>query len=71
VLTPPSIIIGAYTTALKEWLPLAEQGDAIAQSNIGVMYERGEAAPHKPFPTGQAIASKKSVNPFSETLIKR
>ena len=30
-----------YATALREWTPLAEQGDARAQSNLGYMYENG------------------------------
>jgi uncharacterized protein len=29
---------GDFATALKEWQPLAEQGDASAQFNLGVMY---------------------------------
>ena len=33
---------GDYATALKEFKPLAEQGDAIAQHNLGVMYGRGQ-----------------------------
>ena len=28
---------GDYATALREWTPLAEQGDANAQYNLGVM----------------------------------
>ena len=32
---------GNYATALKEWRPLAEQGDAKAQSNLGWMYDNG------------------------------
>ena len=32
---------GDFATALKEWKPLAGQGDADAQYNLGVMYERG------------------------------
>ena len=32
---------GDYATALKEWRPLAEQGDANAQSNLGWMYDNG------------------------------
>ena len=32
---------GDYSTALKEWTPLAEQGNASAQSNLGLMYEKG------------------------------
>ena len=29
---------GDFATALREWTPLAEQGDADAQSNLGLMY---------------------------------
>ena len=32
---------GDYVTALQEWRPLAEQGDASAQQNMGMMYENG------------------------------
>ena len=32
-----------YVTALREWQPLAEQGDAKAQLNLGSMYSKGEA----------------------------
>jgi len=32
---------GDYATALKEWRPLADQGDADAQFNLGVMYQEG------------------------------
>ena len=34
--------IGDYATALKEWTPLAEGGDSVAQHNLGLMYENGE-----------------------------
>ena len=33
---------GDFKTALAEWTPLAEQGDAIAQYNLGIMYANGE-----------------------------
>ena len=33
---------GDYKTALKEWQPLADQGDAGAQYNLGWMYENGK-----------------------------
>ena len=33
---------GDYNTALKEWTSLAEQGEAKAQFNLGIMYERGQ-----------------------------
>ena len=32
---------GDYAAALREWRPLAEQGDADAQYNLGLMYESG------------------------------
>ena len=32
---------GDYATALRLWRPLAEQGDAFAQYNLGVMYDAG------------------------------
>ena len=33
---------GDYATALREWRPLAAQGDAKAQNNLGVMYAWGQ-----------------------------
>jgi TPR repeat protein len=36
---------GDYETALKEWLPLAEQGKAQAQFNLGLLYQRGQGVP--------------------------
>ena len=33
---------GDYATALSLWRPLAEQGHAFAQTNLGVMYARGQ-----------------------------
>ena len=36
---------GDYATALREWRPLAEQGHANAQYNLGLMYRDGEGAP--------------------------
>ena len=34
-----------YGTALREWRPLAEQGDADAQLNLGFMYDNGYGVP--------------------------
>ncbi len=34
-----------YETALNEWRPLAEQGNADAQFRLGVMYQRGHGVP--------------------------
>jgi hypothetical protein len=36
---------GDYATALRLWRPLAEQGNAPAQSNLGVMYLDGKGVP--------------------------
>ncbi len=36
---------GDYATALKEFRPLAEQGDASAQFSVGTMYESGLGVP--------------------------
>ncbi len=36
---------GDHATALREWRPLAEQGNAKAQFNLGVMYDRGLGVP--------------------------
>ena len=33
---------GDFSTALREWRPLAEQGDASAQNNLGFMYVYGK-----------------------------
>ena len=33
---------GDYATALAEWRPLAESGDAAAQFNVAMMYARGD-----------------------------
>ena len=32
---------GDFATALREWKPLAEQGHATSQYNLGVMFEKG------------------------------
>lgn len=34
-----------YASALKDWRPLAEQGDAGAQYNLGMMYDLGQGVP--------------------------
>ncbi len=36
---------GDYVTALKEWRPLAERGDAQAQRDLGLMYNNGQGVP--------------------------
>jgi uncharacterized protein len=36
---------GDYATALQEWKPLAEQGNATAQYNLALMYGNGRGVP--------------------------
>ncbi len=36
---------GDYATALREWKPLAKQGQASAQYNLALMYEDGRGVP--------------------------
>ena len=36
---------GDYATALREWTPLAKQGDAAGQYNLGYMYGNGKGVP--------------------------
>ena len=36
---------GDYATALREWRPLAEQGDPSAQFRLGLLYENGNGVP--------------------------
>lgn len=36
---------GDFKTALREWQPLAEQGDARAQFSFGLLYENGDGVP--------------------------
>ena len=36
---------GDFATALKEWTPLAEGGDSVAQYNLGLMYYNGWGVP--------------------------
>ncbi len=36
---------GDYKTALREFKPLAKQGDALAQFSLGVMYYTGKGVP--------------------------
>ncbi len=36
---------GDYSAALGEWRPLAEQGRAAAQYNLGVLYRKGQGVP--------------------------
>jgi uncharacterized protein len=36
---------GDYATALREWQPLAKQGHAVAQYNLGLLYSNGQGVP--------------------------
>jgi TPR repeat protein len=37
-----AVKVGDFKTALQEWRPLAEQGNAAAQNNLGLMHRNGE-----------------------------
>ena len=56
---------GDYATAYREWLPLAEQGLANAQYNLGVKYGNGEGVPQD---DGEAVTliDKRWGSPFRE-----
>jgi len=36
---------GDYETAYREWMALAEQGSAVAEFNLGLMFEQGKGRP--------------------------
>ncbi len=36
---------GDYKTALREWQPRAEQGEAVPQYNLGLLYDNGQGVP--------------------------
>jgi TPR repeat protein len=36
---------GDFITALREWRPLAQQGNAAAQNHLGYMYDAGQGVP--------------------------
>ena len=36
---------GNFATALRKWKPLAEQGDAAVQFNLGILYRLGKGLP--------------------------
>ena len=38
---------GDFETASENWRPLAEQGDADAQYNLGVMHDGGDGVPEE------------------------
>ena len=40
-----AFVLGDYAAALREWSPLAEQGDAEAQAALGLMYSKGLGIP--------------------------
>lgn len=67
---------GDYETALAEWRPLAEQGNADAQFGLGLMYRNGKGIPQNDadamvwlsFPTSRLASSFKylcSKTPFN------
>src|SRR5580698_7611971 len=50
-----------YATAYSEWKPLADKGDANAQCNLGIMYQKGlgvDRDPGQAFQLFQAAANQ-------------
>lgn len=61
---------GDYETALRELRPLAEQGDAIAQHALGLMYEAGYGVIKDDFAAAHWITlSAKQGNAAAQTLL--
>ena len=56
---------GDYATALKEWTPLAEQGVAEAQYNLGVMYQEGAGVPQDYKEVLHTLAAKQELQKHS------
>ncbi len=50
---PAAARAGDYTTALRLWRSLADQGNARAQSTLGVMYGTGQGVPQDYAPAGK------------------
>ena len=46
---------GDYVGAAKEWRPLAEEGDPIAQFNLGLLYLDGHGVPQSPMRSRQLV----------------
>ena len=59
--------LGDYATAVREWQPLAEQGDVQAQALLGLLYFDGRGVPqdyihaHKWYNLGAANGEKLGV----------
>ena len=64
-----------YATAFKEWKPLAEQGLAIAQLNLGIMYSNGQGVvqDYKEAVKWYKLAAKQGLSPaqFNLSLMYR
>lgn len=56
-----------YDTAFKEWLPLAEAGDAQAQNNIGFLYRRGRGV-HPDFKEAAKWYRRAAEQGFTEAM---
>jgi hypothetical protein len=61
-----------YATAVREWLPLAQQGDVRAQTALGFMYyfprSRGYPPPRDIFHVGCASYHNRSIPSASHTM---
>jgi len=57
-----------YATALREWQPLAEQGNAFAQYNLGLLYDNGQGVP-KDYDQARQWYEKAAVQGHAEAQV--
>ena len=60
--------IGKPSVALRYWIPLARQGNSLAQNNLGVMYERGHGV-SKDYKTAKIWFDRAAQQDLSEAQI--
>ena len=61
---------GDYEAALAEWRPLADQGNAIAQFSLGVLYEFGQGVPENPVAASLLYRlGAEQGNPFAQKAL--
>ena len=60
---------GDYNQAFKLFQPLAQQGDALAQNNLGVMYENGQGVAPRARRSAKLPARLRLVSKGSQSRI--
>ena len=59
---------GDYATALREWTPLAKQGYATPQYNLGQMYRKGDGVPTRVLPSLPAFCQTSLMKNLTATI---